>query len=60
MKNHRTKDRNQYQENEKSGYQEPKPGTLFLVGSWLRPEDFGFGRTLLQGMVGRGEGDIHP
>ena len=29
-------------------YQEPKTGTLFLVGSWLRPEDFSFGRTLLQ------------
>ena len=46
MRNHQTKNRNQNQENEKFEYQEPKPGTLFLVGSWLRAEDFGFGRTL--------------
>ena len=26
--------------------QEPNQETLFLVGSWLRPEDFGFGHPL--------------
>ena len=25
----------------------PNQETLFLVGSWLRPEDFGFGHTLV-------------
>jgi hypothetical protein len=28
--------------------QEPNQETLFLVGSWLRPEDFGFGHPLVQ------------
>ena len=31
----------------KNGQQEQKPGNLFLVGYWLRPEDFGFVRTLV-------------
>ena len=35
-----------YQETENLMTQEPKPGTLFLVVSWLRPYNFGFGRTL--------------
>ena len=40
------RNRNKYQETENLMTQEPKPGTLFLVGSWLRPYNFGFGRTL--------------
>ena len=40
------RNRNKYQEAENWTNQEPKPGTLFLVGSWLRPYNFGFGRTL--------------
>ena len=43
------RNRNKYQEAETWTNQEPKPGTLFLVGSWLRPYNFGFGRTLLAG-----------
>ena len=38
--------RNKYREAQNWMNQEPKPGTLFLVGSWLRPYNFGFGRTL--------------
>ena len=40
------RNRNKYQEAENWMNQELKPGTLFLVGSWLRPNNFGFGRTL--------------
>jgi hypothetical protein len=29
---------------------EPNQETLFLVGSWLRPEDFGFGHPLPLGV----------
>ena len=35
-----------YQEDEKSQNQVPNREAFFLVGSWLRPEDFGFGHPL--------------
>ena len=34
--------------------QEPNQETLFLVGSWLRPEDFGFGHPLYEAHAGLG------
>ena len=40
---------NKHQEAQNWTNQETKPGTLFLVGSWLRPYNFGFGRTLTMG-----------
>jgi hypothetical protein len=46
IQNHKTNNRNMYQESEIFSNQEPKPEALFLVGSWLRPSDFGFVRTL--------------
>ena len=36
--------------------QEPNQETLFLLGSWLRPEDFGFGHPL--GVVDLKEGGV--
>ena len=36
-----------YQEDKDSSNQVPSWEAFFLVGSWLRPEDFGFGHPLL-------------
>ena len=35
-----------YQEDENSPNRVPNREAFFLVGSWLRPEDFGFGQPL--------------
>ena len=35
-----------YQEDENSPNRVPNREAFFLVGSWLRPEDFGFGHPL--------------
>ena len=35
-----------YQEDENSPNRVPNQEAFFLVGSWLRPEDFGFGHPL--------------
>jgi hypothetical protein len=44
---------NIYQESEIFSTQEMKPEALFLVGSWLRPYNFGFVRTLYQSKAKR-------
>ena len=37
-----------YQEDENSPNHVPNQEAFFLVGSWLRPEDFGFGTPLVK------------
>ena len=40
------RNRNKNQEAQNMASQEPNQDTLFLVGSWLRPYNFGFGHPL--------------
>ena len=43
----KSRNQNLYQEVKKSENQEPTQGTLFLEVSCIRPEDFGFGPSLV-------------
>ena len=50
------RNRNKQQEAQNWTNQEPKPGTLFLVGSWLWPYNFGFSLSLHQNIAK----NLHP